>query len=88
MNYGRDAYVMLVRSIAGARQAFRAGLIADAVGLLDDARHWALMVGNPWTVELGEMVNELDPALGTFRDIEERFDALFPEDEPSGDPDP
>jgi hypothetical protein len=79
VNYDRNAYARLVAAICTAREAFIRGSVADAACALDDARHWALVVGNPWTVELGDMAAELGPALRTFRDVEGRFDALFPE---------
>jgi hypothetical protein len=83
MNEDRSAYARLVTAIDAVRKAFVRGSVADAAYALDDARHWALVIGNPWTVELGDWAAVLDPALRTFRDVEGRFDTLFPE----GDPD-
>jgi hypothetical protein len=83
MNDDRNAYARLVAAIDTVRKAFVRGSVADAAYALDDARHWALVVGNPWAAELGDMAAELGPAACAFRDVEDRFGALFPE----GDPD-
>jgi hypothetical protein len=81
------AYRLLVLAIASAHRAFAEGKVVDAFYSVDDAARWARAVGNPWSGELSDIVEELGSAVRVFRDAAEKFDALFPEDEPSGDPD-
>jgi hypothetical protein len=83
-----NSHAKLVLAIGAVRRGFIAGAIDVVLHALDDARHWALEVGNPWAVELGDMASELDPALRIFREVEGRFDALFPEEEEDMEQDP
>jgi hypothetical protein len=86
---GEDYHVyrLLVLAIEAAHRAFAEGKVVDAFYLVDDAARWARAVGNPWAGELGDMMEELGSAVRILHDAAEKFDALFPEDEPSGDPD-
>jgi hypothetical protein len=86
MNDGRRAYAKLVRALEGARQAFARRSVEDAFTLVGDAHDWAKETGNPWTAELDDLAESLGRAVAIFRDAEEAFDALFPDDEGSGDP--
>jgi hypothetical protein len=74
--------LQLTCALDAARRAFNSGAIERALAALERARLWALAAGVPWAGDLGVMIDELDPALKTFRDVGERFFALFPEDDP------
>jgi hypothetical protein len=76
-----DSRARLVFALDAVRRAFRDGAIEPALAALEKARLWALAADVPWACDLDGMIGDLEPALRQFRDIEERFDTLFPEDD-------
>jgi hypothetical protein len=71
----------LSHALDDARSALLDNSLDRAISALEHARHWALAAGIPWASDLGVMIDELDPALRTFRDVGERFFTLFPQDD-------
>jgi hypothetical protein len=84
VNPRQNALAKLVCALDAVRQAFARHDVEDAFYALSDAHGWALTAGNPWTAELGDMAQEVGSATHTMRDVEEKFDALFPDDESEG----
>jgi hypothetical protein len=71
----------LSHALDDVRCALLDNSVDRAISALEHARHWALAAGVPWAGDLSVMIDELDPALRTFRDVGERFFVLFPEDD-------
>jgi hypothetical protein len=68
-------------AIDAARIALADNSIDCALAALEQVRRWSLAAGVPWAGEISLMIDELDPAMRTLRDIEARFLDLFPIDE-------
>jgi hypothetical protein len=84
MIHDRYPRLRLSDTLHAARMAIDAGSVEQLADALSDARFWASQAGVPWVAELGDLAEELDPALRVFRGVAGRFDALF---FPEGDDD-